>query len=82
MIEPEVAFADLNDNMDLAEEFLKFCIQYCITNCADDLSFLDNRLADEEKKIKILGTNGREDKEITEKDLSSIIQPRLKSLRA
>ena len=52
MIEPEVAFADLNDNMDLAEEFLKFCIQYCITNCADDLRFLDNRLADEEKNLK------------------------------
>ena len=52
MIEPEVAFADLNDNMDLAEEFLKFCIQYCITNCVDDLRFLDNRLADEEKNLK------------------------------
>ena len=52
MIEPEVAFADLNDNMDLAEEFLKFCIQYCITNCVDDLRFLNNRLADEEKNLK------------------------------
>ena len=52
MIEPEVAFADLNDNMDLAEEFLKFCIQYCIINFADDLRFLDNRLADEEKNLK------------------------------
>ena len=52
MIEPEVAFADLNDNMDLAEEFLKYCLQYCITNCSDDLRFLDNRLADEEKNLK------------------------------
>ena len=52
MIEPEVAFSDLNDNMDLAEEFLKFCIQYCIINFADELRFLENRLADEEKNLK------------------------------
>ena len=52
MIEPEVAFADLEENMDLAEEFLKYCIQYCITNCEDDLRFLDSRLADEEKTFK------------------------------
>lgn len=52
MIEPEVAFADLEENMDLAEEFLKYCIQYCITNCEDDLRFLDNRLNEEEKGLK------------------------------
>ena len=52
MIEPEVAFADLEENMDLAEEFLKYCIQYCITNCEDDLRFLDSRLANEEKSLK------------------------------
>ena len=52
MIEPEVAFADLDANMDLAEEFLKYCIRYCITNCADDLRFLDSRLAEEEKNSK------------------------------
>ena len=52
MIEPEVAFADLTQNMDLAEEFLKYCIQYCITNCEDDLKFLDSRMADEESKLK------------------------------
>ena len=52
MIEPEVAFADLNDNMDLAEEFLKFCIQFCIDNNAEDLRFLDNRLVEEEKNLK------------------------------
>ena len=52
MIEPEVAFADLNDNMDLAEEFLKFCIQFCIDNNPDDLYFLDNRLVEEEKNMK------------------------------
>ena len=52
MIEPEIAFADLEENMDLAEEFLKYCIQYCIINCEDDLRFLDNRLVEEEKNFK------------------------------
>jgi asparaginyl-tRNA synthetase len=49
MIEPEVAFCDLDDNMDLAEEMLKYVIQYCLDNCADDLEFLDKRLENEEK---------------------------------
>ncbi len=52
MIEPEVAFADLNDNMDLAEEFLKYMINYALTNCADDLMFLSERLKEEEKGKK------------------------------
>ena len=52
MIEPEVAFADLNDNMDLAEEFLKYCIKYCIENNAEDLHFLDTRVELEESKLK------------------------------
>tara|TARA_Y200000002_G_scaffold81428_1_gene64321 strand:- start:4115 stop:5557 length:1443 start_codon:yes stop_codon:yes gene_type:complete len=51
MIEPEVAFADLNDNMDLAEDFLKYCIQYVLDKCSDDIAFLDKRLADEEKNL-------------------------------
>jgi asparaginyl-tRNA synthetase len=50
MIEPEVAFADLEDNMDLAEALLKYCIQYALDNCKDDLDFLAQRLADEEKQ--------------------------------
>lgn len=49
MIEPEVAFADLHDNMDLAEDFLKYTIKYVLQNCADDLEFLNKRLQDEEK---------------------------------
>jgi len=49
MIEPEMAFYDNNDNMDLAEEMLKFVIKYAIDNCADDLDFLSKRLLDEEK---------------------------------
>ena len=52
MIEPEVAFADLEKCMDLAEEFLKYCIKYCIDNNPDDLQFLDKRMADEESKLK------------------------------
>ena len=51
MIEPEVAFADLNDNMDLAEDFLKYCIKYVLKKCSDDIAFLDKRLLDEEKNL-------------------------------
>ncbi|TBX70691.1 asparagine--tRNA ligase [Flavobacterium silvisoli] len=50
MIEPEVAFNDLTDNMDLAEDFIKFVIQYAVERCADDLKFLEGRLLDEEKQ--------------------------------
>lgn len=49
MIEPEVAFNDLDDNMDLAEDFIKSVLGYVLTNCKDDLEFLDNRLTQEEK---------------------------------
>jgi asparaginyl-tRNA synthetase len=42
MIEPEMAFYDIKDNMDLAEEFLKYLIRYALDNCADDLNFLDS----------------------------------------
>jgi len=49
MIEPEVAFNDLNDNMDLAEDFIQYVIKYTLAHCADDLKFLEGRLIDEEK---------------------------------
>lgn len=52
MIEPEVAFFDITDNMDLAEEMLKFLIQYALDNCMDDLQFLSKRLQEEEKGKK------------------------------
>ena len=42
MIEPEMAFYDINDNMDLAEEFIKYCVQYALDNCADDIKFLND----------------------------------------
>lgn len=51
MIEPEVAFADITDNMDIAEEFLKYCINYILTNCPDDLAFLEQRKLDAEKDL-------------------------------
>ena len=40
MIEPEVAFFDIADNMDLAEDFIKYCVRYALDNCRDDLEFL------------------------------------------
>lgn len=40
MIEPEMAFYDINDNMDLAEEFVKYCIKYALDNCRSDIDFL------------------------------------------
>ncbi len=51
MIEPEVAFADLNDNMDLAEAMLKSVISYALENCAEDLKLLEERLFEEEKSL-------------------------------
>lgn len=49
MVEPEVAFNDLDDNMDLAEDFIQYVIKFAMERCKDDLEFLDKRLADEEK---------------------------------
>jgi asparaginyl-tRNA synthetase len=49
MIEPEMAFHDLDDNMDLAEEFIKYTLEYVLEKCEKDLAFLDQRLANEEK---------------------------------
>ncbi len=42
MIEPEIAFYDIKDNMDLAEEFIKYLVKYALDNCADDLKFLND----------------------------------------
>ncbi|WP_299160119.1 asparagine--tRNA ligase [uncultured Tenacibaculum sp.] len=49
MIEPEVAFNDLDANMDLSEDFIKSVLKYVLDTCKDDLAFLDNRLTQEEK---------------------------------
>ena len=50
MIEPEVAFADIHDNMDLAEAMLKYVIKHVMKHCEDDLTFLEQRLINEEKQ--------------------------------
>src|SRR5574344_440687 len=42
MIEPEVAFNDIIDNMDLAEDFIKYCVKWALDNCADDVKFLND----------------------------------------
>ena len=50
MIEPEMAFYDLDANMDLAEDFIRWVIQYVLDNCQEDIQFLEQRLLDEEKQ--------------------------------
>jgi asparaginyl-tRNA synthetase len=51
MIEPEMAFCDLEDNMNLAEEFIQYIIRYAMENNREDLEFLATRLAEEEKQL-------------------------------
>jgi asparaginyl-tRNA synthetase len=48
MIEPEMAFYDVNDNMQLAQEFLQYLVRYALEHCAEDLAFLDKRAQEEE----------------------------------
>ena len=50
MIEPEVAFNDLHDNMDLAEDFIQYVIKYTMSKCEDDLKFLESRLLEDNFK--------------------------------
>ena len=51
MIEPEMAFSDLEDNMNLAEEFIKYLIRFAMENNREDLEFLSQRLSEEEKQL-------------------------------
>ncbi len=44
MIEPEVAFNDITDNMDLAEDFIKYCVRWALDNCQDDINFLNKMI--------------------------------------
>ncbi len=64
MIEPEMAFFELEDNMNLAEEFIKYVIAYALAHCADDLAFLQNRLVEEDKNKK---TEDRSEMLLTDK---------------
>lgn len=54
MIEPEVAFYDITDNMQLAEDFIKYCITYALDNCRDDIEFL-NEMYDKELVARLEG---------------------------
>ncbi|MBC6995448.1 asparagine--tRNA ligase [Neolewinella lacunae] len=52
MIEPEIAFADIENDMDLAEDFVKYLINFCLDNYLPDLEFLDERIQQAEKNLK------------------------------
>ncbi|WP_185873233.1 asparagine--tRNA ligase [Blattabacterium cuenoti] len=58
MLEPEIAFSNLDDNINLAEDFLKLTIKYIIDNCIEDLSFLDKNIKkwNKKKEITVLKT--------------------------
>ena len=58
MIEPEMAFYDINDNMDLAEDFIKHLVKYALDNCRDDIQFLNDRYDNElvERLESVIGT--------------------------
>ncbi len=51
MIEPEIAFGDINDDMDLAEDFIKYLISYVLENYPDDLQFLEERITKLERNL-------------------------------
>jgi asparaginyl-tRNA synthetase len=74
MVEPEVAFNDLADNMDLAEDFLKYIISYTLTHCKEDLTFLDQRLEKEEQQKP---KNERQEVGLIEK-LEQVVQNQFK----
>ena len=59
MIEPEMAFYDINDNMDLAEDFIKHLVQFALDNCYDDIKFLNDRYDPEllERLRGVIGTD-------------------------
>lgn len=64
MIEPEMAFYDINDNMDLAEEMLRYIVKFALDNCRDDLEFLSKQRQEEDKQKP---ANEREPMELIEK---------------
>ena len=53
VIEPEIAFADLEDNMNLAEDYLKFCVQFVLDNCDEDLQFFEEKKIDENLRERL-----------------------------
>lgn len=59
MIEPEVAFIEIEENMDLAENFIKYCVQWALDNCMEDLEFL-NQMYDKELIARLQGVVSKE----------------------
>ncbi len=76
MIEPEVAFNDIHDNMNLAEELLQYLVKYALEHCKDDLEFLNARAIDEDKNKK---ENERSKSTLLEK-LNTVISNSFKRL--
>ena len=74
MVEPEMAFYDIIDNMNLAEDILKYIISYVIKNCFDDLEFLQNREIDDEKNLPQIQRNEKSLIERLKKILNTIFE--------
>jgi len=74
MIEPEMAFYDIIDNMNLAEDILKYIISYVIKNCFDDLEFLQNREIDDEKNLPQIQRNEKPLIERLKKILNTVFE--------
>ena len=73
MIEPEVAFNEIEDNMELAEDFIKYCVRWALDNCADDLQFL-NDMFDKELLIRLRSVIDVEFKRLTYTEGISILE--------
>ena len=78
MIEPEMAFYDINDNMVLAEEFVKYLVQYSLDNCMDDLTFLNNKY-DEGLIERLRSVLGIEFQRLTYTDAVTILEEAVKN---
>ena len=74
MVEPEMAFYDIIDNMNLAEGILKYIISYVIKNCFDDLEFLQNREIDDEKNLPQIQRNEKSLIERLKKILNTVFE--------
>ncbi len=74
MVEPEMAFYDIIDNMNLAEDILKYIISYVIKNCFDDLEFLQNREIDDEKNLPQIQRNEKSLIERLKKILNTVFE--------
>lgn len=74
MIEPEMAFFDLNDNMDLAEDMLKYLVRYALDNCMDDLEFLNN-MYDKELIARLRSVIENPFKRLTYTEAINVLEP-------